>query len=126
MAQEIREESCRLYLAPSTIEGGGNGIFAGIDFDVDDVVLYGDIAVPLEELWFHTGGTSIERGLQEFFVWSDYTWDSSIAGGITFDYLGLGEHVFESVELASFGLGAMPNCEYMMLIVYAMFHARCL
>ena len=100
-------------MAPSTIPGAGLGVFAGIDFDPGDVVLYGDIAVPIEELAFHSGSEYLEDDVQDFFIWTDYTWDSSIAGGITYDYLGVGEvQGVDIVELASFGLGAMPNCKF--------------
>jgi hypothetical protein len=106
---------CRVYLAPSTIPGAGLGVFAGVAFRVDDMVLFGDIAVPIDELPFHTGSND-PLELSEFFLWQDYSWDSSIASGINYDYRGVDElgegDILLDVELASFGLGAMPNCKF--------------
>lgn len=112
-----------MYLAPSTIPGAGLGIYAGVDFGLEEVVMPGDIVVPIDEMPFHSGSTNWEDGVSDFFLWSDYTWDSTIVGGINFDYEGLsgdGEeieegaenHILSSVEMASFGLGAMPNCKF--------------
>lgn len=110
--KEEKESECRVYLAPSTIPGAGLGIFAGVDFGMNDVILYGDIAVPIDKLLFHTKSSQDGGQDDQLFIWSDYTWDNTIAGGLNFDYGFATDELMETVELASFGLGAMPNCKF--------------
>lgn len=109
------EVECRVYLAPTTIPNAGFGIFAGKNFQKDDLILYGDIAVPLDDMPFNTGSPYKGELDGIHFPWGDYTWDTSIADGIIFDYEGVlkvPDQILENVELASFGLGAMPNCKF--------------
>lgn len=44
---------CHLYLAPSTIEGAGLGIFSAVDKEPGDTVGNGDVCIPVAELYWH-------------------------------------------------------------------------
>ena len=44
---------CHLYLAKSTIEGAGLGIFSAVDKLPGDTVGYGDVCIPVTELYWH-------------------------------------------------------------------------
>ncbi|CAB9517506.1 Guanylate cyclase [Seminavis robusta] len=93
------------------------GVYAGIDYDQHDKILYGDIAIPIDDLPFHTG--SDDSVVREFYIWSDYSWDSTIAGSVVnFDYEGAGDGPLKTMELASMGIGAMPNCKFGFVNLY--------
>ena len=67
--------SCGVYLAPSTIPGGGWGSFAGRDFGRQELVMPGDLIVPLTDLAWNNG---YEHGSEEpRNLWDDYYWESS-------------------------------------------------
>ena len=115
------EDECRVYLAPTTIPNAGMGIFAGRNFEPGDTILYEDVAVPVDDMPFHTG-SRYKGEIDAHFIWKDYTWDTTIAEGIDFDYEGvtnIPEGVLETVELASFGLGAMPNCKFALVNLHS-------
>lgn len=44
---------CHLYLATSTIEGAGLGIFSAVDKEPGDTVGHGDVCIPVAELYWH-------------------------------------------------------------------------
>mmetsp|Transcript_37958 Transcript_37958/g.92400 ORF Transcript_37958/g.92400 Transcript_37958/m.92400 type:complete len:765 (-) Transcript_37958:102-2396(-) len=46
---------CDLYLAPSTIPNAGQGIFSGVEKDLDDTIGNGDKALPLIDLFWNNG-----------------------------------------------------------------------
>lgn len=62
------EDSCRVYLAPSTIPGAGLGTFAGRSFRKGDEVTPGDVVVPIRDIAFHNGGDDHENT----FLWGKY------------------------------------------------------
>jgi hypothetical protein len=50
------DDTCGVYLAPSTIPGAGLGTFAGKNFKVGDEVTPGDAVVPLRDIAWNNGG----------------------------------------------------------------------
>jgi hypothetical protein len=44
------QPQCGIYFAPSTVPGAGFGIFAGRDYEEDEIVTSGDLVVPIVEL----------------------------------------------------------------------------
>jgi hypothetical protein len=99
------ESVCRVYMAPSTIPGAGYGLFAGISFQSGDLVTPGDGVVPIYDLVFQNGNDEHENT----FLWDEYVWSSS-----TFTAMDIPD---KSMEAASFGIGALPNCFFALLNV---------
>jgi hypothetical protein len=93
------DSQCGIWLAPSTIEGAGIGMFAGVDFaEGQDLILGGDSVIAISDLALH----NTNKGFKETFVWEEYTW---IGRSLNMGYEG-----YESVEAASEGFGAAVNC----------------
>ena len=90
-------EDCGIYLAPSTIEGAGLGVFAGKDFRKGDVVILGDIFVPLIEMSANNIG-------EYHNLWKEYAWSSGM-----FPYTAQEGKASFVTQLASPGVGALPN-----------------
>lgn len=99
------EETCRVYMAPSTIPGAGYGLFAGVTFRSGDLVTPGDGVVPIHNPVFHNGG---EEHVDTF-LWDEYVWSAS-----TFIAMDVPN---QGMEAASFGIGALPNCYFALLNV---------
>lgn len=94
---------CRVYMAPSTIPGAGFGLFAGVPYQKGDLVTPGDGVVPIYDMEFHNGFSS------NTFLWDEYVWSGS-----TFSAMSEFER---SIDAASFGIGALPNCFFPLLNV---------
>jgi hypothetical protein len=93
------DSQCGIWLAPSTIEGAGIGMFAGVDFaEGQELILGGDSVIAISDLAIH----NTNKGYKEAFVWEEYTW---IGRSLNMGYEG-----YESVEAASEGFGAAVNC----------------
>jgi hypothetical protein len=93
------DSQCGIWLAPSTIEGAGIGMFAGVDFaEGQELILGGDSVIAISDLALH----NTNKGFNETFVWEEYTW---IGRSLNMGYEG-----YESVEAASEGFGAAVNC----------------
>jgi hypothetical protein len=91
---------CGLWLAPSTLEGAGLGMYAGRPFRANEALqVTGDVVIPIVDLRYHTQLT--HPGLYTQFQWNDYTWRGSDFG---MHHEGLWE-----VHAASPGLGAAIN-----------------
>ena len=96
------EPRCGIYLAPSTIPMAGLGVYAGdINFEEDDVVAFGDLAIPVVDYeWNNQGGPYQD----DFFLWNEYGWSSS-----TFPGMDDESHGPDTIMGVSPGVGAMPN-----------------
>jgi hypothetical protein len=94
---------CRIYMAPSTIPGAGFGLFAGIPYQKGNLVTPGDGVVPIYDMEFHNGLSS------SLFLWDEYVWSGS-----TFSAMS---EYDRTIEAASFGIGALPNCFFPLLNV---------
>lgn len=62
------DDDCTIYLAPSTIEGAGLGIFTSIPLASNTVIGVSDVIVPIIDLRDHHPGAF-------FWLLSDYVWD---------------------------------------------------
>ena len=94
-ADDIR---CGIWLAPSTIEGAGVGMFAGDDFSAgQELLVGGDSVVAISDIGNHNGN-------QEFgaFLWDEYTWSASA--------LKMSSEGYFDVKVASEGFGSAANC----------------
>lgn len=49
-------ETCRLFMASSTIPNAGIGVFTAVDLKEGDAVGYPDLAIPVTDLDWHNGG----------------------------------------------------------------------
>lgn len=54
-----KQKRCTFYLAKSTIEGAGMGVFTGVDLDEDAHIGFGDPAIPIIDIDFHAGGSKV-------------------------------------------------------------------
>lgn len=50
---ETKYDQCKLYMALSSIPGAGLGIFTGTDRKVGDTVGFGDVMIPVIDIWYH-------------------------------------------------------------------------
>ncbi|KAL7488085.1 hypothetical protein ACHAW6_013684 [Cyclotella cf. meneghiniana] len=82
-------ETCRLFMASSTIPNAGIGVFTAVDLKEGDSVGYPDLAIPEGD--YH-------------WLWKDYDWLSSVIGDLSFEA--------EEVVACIPGIGAMPNCHF--------------
>jgi hypothetical protein len=89
---------CGLWLAPSTIEGAGLGMFAGIEYEQGQELLGGgDSVIAIVDLLAHNGHA--EYGA---FLWDEYTWNGKA--------LKMDSEGYAEVNAASEGFGAAVNC----------------
>ena len=87
---------CFIWLAPSTLEGAGLGMFAGKDF-VKDEKLADDLVVPITDIVFMQ-----EDDDKEFtFLWDEYVWNA--------DSVLMDQECFEDCNGASPGFGSTAN-----------------
>ena len=90
---------CGVWLAPSTITGGGLGMFAGRLFQkMEEILPTGDSVVTLVDFLQHN---TVNGRVGVIFLWDEYTWDA--------DALLAGGDGRYSVAAASPGLGAAAN-----------------
>lgn len=54
-------KKCSLYLAKSTIQGAGLGMFTGVPLEEDAYIGFGDPAIPIVDIDFHAGGSKVRR-----------------------------------------------------------------
>lgn len=90
-------DDCGVWLAPSTLQGAGLGIFAGKDYNKHDQLLpTGDVVIPIVDIMMH------QRGRPQWtFLWDEYTWNG--------ESLGMGHEVIQECNAASPGFGAAAN-----------------
>ena len=50
-------DTCRLFMAPSTIPNAGIGVFTAVDLQEGESVGYPDLAIPVTDLDWHNGGS---------------------------------------------------------------------
>lgn len=62
---------CFIWLAPSTLEGAGLGMFAGRDFQTDEV-LADDLVIPIVDIMAMN-----EDDPSFTFLWDEYTWNGT-------------------------------------------------
>jgi len=73
-------------------------MFAGRNFKKREMVMAGDIIIPIVELAWHNGHESLA------FLWDEYTWSHSVAGDMEYETEG------GDLYAASTGIGAAINC----------------
>ncbi|KAL3801644.1 hypothetical protein HJC23_013149 [Cyclotella cryptica] len=95
-------ETCRLFMAPSTIPNAGIGVFTAVDMQEGGSLGYPDLAIPVTDLDWHNGGS--RQGGDYHWLWKDYDWLSSVIGDLSFEA--------EEVVACIPGIGAMPNCHF--------------
>jgi hypothetical protein len=89
---------CGLWLAPSTIQGAGLGMYAGVDFSKGDELLPGgDIVVAISDIAQHNANKEHKGS----FLWDEYTWNA--------EALKMLSEGFREVNVASEGFGAAAN-----------------
>ncbi|KAL7545600.1 hypothetical protein ACHAWF_008953 [Thalassiosira exigua] len=94
---------CSLYLAQSTIENAGLGVFTGVPLREDDLVGLGDLALPITDIDFHAGG---DKNAEDYhWLVAEYVWK---AKEIRSDM----ESEAEDVSAFANGMGALPNCHF--------------
>ena len=91
--------ACRIWLAPSTLQGAGLGMFAGADFLPEEEFLYGgDITIAITDIAQHNSAPGqVPYGT---FLWDEYTWS---AKGLKMDSIGFEQNI------ASEGFGSAAN-----------------
>lgn len=101
-AQDQKEHlECDLYLAESTINGAGMGIFSGVDKAEGDYIGNGDKAIPLIDAYWHNGFQ------YDFFnPTANYVWDGTT--------MGMAMELFDPNDVSAFwpGIDAMVNCHF--------------
>lgn len=91
---------CGVWLAPSTIEGAGLGMFAGTDYQTgEELIPGGDSVIAIVDLSHHN---HFSRDLYGPFLWDEYTWMASA--------LKMGSEGYSEINVASAGFGAAVNC----------------
>jgi hypothetical protein len=93
------DEQCRIWLAPSTLQGAGLGMFAGTDFHPNEQLLVGgDITIAITDISQHNAAPGqIPYGT---FLWDEYTWSAT---GLKMDSEGY------ECNIASEGFGSAAN-----------------
>jgi hypothetical protein len=92
---------CGLYLAPSTIPNAGIGIFTAVDLNKGEVVGFGDVCIPVVDMYWHNNDDDIEHPL--FNPLKDYFWQGYA--------MGMSEETNrEDMESYCPGLDCMINC----------------
>ncbi len=90
---------CRIWLAPSTLQGAGLGMFAGTDFQPEEEFLHGgDITVAITDIAQHNSAPG--QSPYGSFLWDEYTWS---AFGLKMDSIG------NEQNIASEGFGSAAN-----------------
>lgn len=90
---------CGLWLAPSTIEGAGLGMYAGRSYQEDEFFQnVGDLLIPIVDIEAHAWHYSRNEWK---FPYDDYTWDGS--------YLRMDNEGAKTVHVASSGIGSVAN-----------------
>lgn len=102
------EDECGLYLAPSTIEGAGLGIFTTRPRSIGDTVGYGEVVIPMVEVAFYNGNKE-----DLFNPFSNYYWRGSEKG--LFDVVA--DHRIDEVQGFVPGLDAAINCNLALINV---------
>lgn len=70
-------DTCRLWLAPSSIPGAGMGAYSGVDLEVNEQVQQtGDIVIPIMDIATH----HIDRYSNWYFSWDSYSWQGDALG----------------------------------------------
>ena len=90
---------CRIWLAPSTLQGAGLGMFAGTDFQPNEELLHGgDITIAITDINQH----NVAPGQTEYgtFLWDEYTWSAPA--------LKMGSIGYQQ-NIASEGFGSAAN-----------------
>lgn len=94
---------CTFYLAKSTIENSGLGVFTGIPLEEDDYIGFGDLAIPIVDIDFHAGG----KKDKEHYHWlvAEYAWMARETGS---------DMALEAEDTSAFviGFGSLPNCHF--------------
>ena len=67
--------TCGLYLAESTIPGAGLGIFTGVEKWPGDAVGYGDVCIPMVDMYWHNPNNDAL-----FNPFKDYFWQGDNMG----------------------------------------------
>jgi hypothetical protein len=90
---------CRIWLAPSTLQGAGLGMFAGTNFHPEEEFLVnGDITIAITDIGSHNSAPGqVPYGT---FLWDEYTWS---AHGLKMDQIGYQQNI------ASEGFGSAAN-----------------
>ena len=90
---------CRIWLAPSTLQGAGLGMFAGTDFQPEEEFLHGgDITVAITDITQHNSAPG--QSPYGSFLWDEYTWSAT---GLKMDSIG------HEQNIASEGFGSAAN-----------------
>jgi SET domain len=90
---------CGLWLAPSTLQGAGLGMYAGRDFTQhEDMQATGDLVIPIVDIAKHTE----QRFAKYSFLWDEYTWNA--------EHLLMHWEGHSEVNAASPGFGSAANC----------------
>ena len=85
---------CHIWLAPSTLEGAGLGMFAGRAFQTDEPLAH-DLVVPLVDMMLQNEHETFT------FLWDQYTWNA--------DTVLMDNECFSDCNGASPGFGAAAN-----------------
>ena len=96
-----KDESCGVYLAPSTIPGSGLGMFVGHrSLEKGGLVTLEDVVIPIIEMEWNNRLAPGPR----VFLWDEYTWNPDV-------FPGMDEEVdeIELMNVASPGVGAAAN-----------------
>jgi hypothetical protein len=90
---------CRIWLAPSTLQGAGLGMFAGTDFQpYEELIPGGDITIAITDITQHNAAPGqVPYGA---FLWDEYTWSAT---GLKMDSEGY------ECNIASEGFGSAAN-----------------
>mmetsp|Transcript_30722 Transcript_30722/g.66428 ORF Transcript_30722/g.66428 Transcript_30722/m.66428 type:complete len:642 (+) Transcript_30722:93-2018(+) len=100
----FQTSSCSLYLAKSTIENAGLGIFTGIPLRKGDQIGYGDLSIPIIDLDYHVGASRITEDYH--CLLQEYIWQPHMVNSNMVKNEGTGEDTMAFVP----GLGSLPNC----------------
>jgi hypothetical protein len=72
---------CGLWLAPSTLQGAGLGMYAGRNFEQNEALqVTGDVVIPIVDLLEHALPRLRIHASAYSRVWDDYTWNGNIFG----------------------------------------------
>lgn len=75
---------CGIYLAPSSIPGSGLGMYVGnTSYNVNDIVAFQDVVIPIVDRDMHTGDVSRK------WLFDEYIWNADVYPGVSQMYLNL-------------------------------------
>ncbi|KAL3798343.1 hypothetical protein HJC23_004996 [Cyclotella cryptica] len=112
---DVDSDPCMLYIAESTINNAGIGMFAGVDFRKNQLIgrdNWGDAAFSTVDLNWHN---SLPNGQRASKSRGDYHWPL-----VNYDWTSSGLGVRDDAADASMtvtGFGAVPNCHFSLLNV---------